>query len=198
MKRMKPHYFTDEQDAFLRANVTGISNKELTDLFNKRFGLQLIVEQIKTAKRNRSLSNGIGQGFKHGFIPWNKGTKGLVKPNRTTYQVGHKPHNYRPVGSELTTKHGYIVVKVADPDIRKYKHVLVWEAAHGPVPKNHAVIFADKDKTNFDLDNLILVHKSLLGTLNMNKLITTDAESTKTGVLIAEIIQKVSKLQKEV
>jgi len=27
--------------------------------------------------------------FKKGYIPWNKGTKGIMKPNRTSFKKGH-------------------------------------------------------------------------------------------------------------
>ncbi len=41
-------------------------------------------------------------------------------------------------------------------------HVLVWEAAHGPVPKGHAVVFRDGDRANIRLDNLDLVTRRAL------------------------------------
>lgn len=37
------------------------------------------------------------------------------------------------------------------------KHRFLWETANGPIPKGHKVIFADGDKTNITLDNLIMV-----------------------------------------
>ena len=33
-------------------------------------------------------------------------------------------------------------------------HKLVWEAAHGPVPQGHIVVFRDSNRRNFDLANL--------------------------------------------
>lgn len=60
----------------------------------------------------------------------------------------------------------------------------------------HKVIFADRNKRNFDLDNLILVTDSEALIMNTNKLIYEDAELTKTGSLIAKVIDKTNKLKK--
>lgn len=60
----------------------------------------------------------------------------------------------------------------------------------------HKVIFADRNKRNFDLDNLILVTDSEALIMNTNKLIYEDAELTKTGTLVAKVIDKTNKLKK--
>lgn len=60
----------------------------------------------------------------------------------------------------------------------------------------YKVIFADRNKRNFDLDNLILVTDSEALIMNTNKLIYEDAELTKTGSLIAKVIDKTNKLKK--
>ena len=41
-------------------------------------------------------------------------------------------------------------------------HLLVWEAAHGPIPAHHAIIFLDGDKKNITLGNLELVTRTEL------------------------------------
>jgi K+ transporter len=60
----------------------------------------------------------------------------------------------------------------------------------------HKVIFADKNKRNFNLDNLILVADSEALIMNTNKLIYEEAELTKSGALIAKIIDKTRKLER--
>lgn len=60
----------------------------------------------------------------------------------------------------------------------------------------HKVIFADKNKRNFSIDNLILVANSEALIMNTNKLIYEEAELTKTGVLIAKIIDRNRKLER--
>ena len=57
-------------------------------------------------------------------------------------------------------------------------------------------MFADKNKLNLDIDNLILVSKSEDLIMNTNKLIFQDQELTKTGHLIAKVISKTNNLKK--
>lgn len=59
----------------------------------------------------------------------------------------------------------------------------------------YKVIFADKNKRNFNPDNLILVTDSEALIMNNNKLIYEDAELTKIGSLIAKVIDKTNKLK---
>ncbi len=45
------HKYTKAQDEFIRENVVGIGNVELTELFNRHFNLDLNVSQIKGYKK---------------------------------------------------------------------------------------------------------------------------------------------------
>ena len=53
--------------------------------------------------------------------------------------------SYKPIGSLRISKDGQLQRKVRDdgPTSRRWISVarLVWEAAHGPVPKGHVVVF---------------------------------------------------------
>ena len=60
----------------------------------------------------------------------------------------------------------------------------------------HKVIFADNNKRNFDIDNLILVSDSEALIMNTNKLRYGNKELTRTGSLIAKVIDKTNKLRK--
>lgn len=77
-----------------------------------------------------------------------------------------------PIGHERESK-GYVLVKVAeravDPTAKdnwRLKHVMLWEQEHGPVPPETNIVFADRDRTNFALDNLVAVPKRLVALLN--------------------------------
>lgn len=41
--------------------------------------------------------------FKKGFIPWNKGTKGLIRPNKGCFGFGNQSNRYGKVSSKLIT-----------------------------------------------------------------------------------------------
>lgn len=132
------------------------------------------------------------------MAPWNKGKKGVTCGGKETqFGKGRKPWNYRPVGSERTNVDGYVEIKIADPKTWKAKHVLLWEAAHGPIPKGHVVIFADGNKQNVTLENLLLLSRRELAVMNKKGLIANDAELTKAGVVVADIYLKIGERKRK-
>lgn len=68
---------------------------------------------------------------------------------------------------------------------------------YGKIPKEHKIIFADGNKLNVDPNNLILVTNSEELIMNKNKLRYDEAELTKTGSLIAKVIDKTHKVKKD-
>lgn len=197
------HKYTEEQAKFIRDNVQGRSTYELTQLFNKTFGLNLEVRKIRAYMKNHGLRNGINAQFKKGHIPANKGTKGLynVGGNRTSFKKGNKPQNYKPIGYERVDREGYVLVKVSDTgpwhQRWKHKHKVIWEEANGPIPKGYKLIFLDGNKQNISLDNLQLVTSAQLARLNQHHLIFNNPDLTRTGVLIADIYDKIGKRKRK-
>lgn len=185
------HHYTPEQIKFIKANVKGRTNQELTEIFNTHFELQLGMNQIKAFKHNRKLSSGLNGRFRPGHTPANKGRKGVDGWEPTQFKKGHRPYNYMPVGSERVNGDGYVDIKIADPNIWRGKHILTWEAANGPLPKGHAIIFGDCNHRNFEPDNLILVTRKQLVRLNQNNLIRNNADLTRTGIIIADIFNRI-------
>lgn len=193
--------YTTEHIAFLAENITGCYFADLTELFNARFGFTLSVSAVISLTARHGLHNGIDSKlnrgykptqFKKGHIPANKGKKGVCAPGceKTQFRPGNRPWNYKPVGTERVNTDGYVDVKIADPNKWRAKHVLIWEAAHGPIPKGYALVFADGDKLHVELENLLLVTRGQLARLNQNHLIQADPELTKSGLLVADIITK--------
>ena len=189
------HYFTPEQGKFLQDNVKGRGNLELAELFNAHFCLDLRVSQIKSYKSNHKLSSGLTGWFKPGHVPaitdnWRKSAKFRA----AQFKKGNKPHNLVPIGSERVRKGGYLEIKIQQGKGKKNwkrKHILIWEDANGPVPEGYAIMFGDGDNRNFDLDNLLLVSKKQMARINQMGLIQNDAELTKTGLIIADIHNKI-------
>ncbi len=194
--------FTKEQKEFIKSNAKGLKNKELADLVNKTFGLSITARQMNTWKKNHGVTSGLDCRFKNGHVPANKGTKGKfnVGGNRTSFKKGHKPLNYKPIGSERIDRDGYTLIKVQDDGPWhkrwRYKHRVMWEKENGPIPDGHALLFADGNKQNITLDNLILVSRKQMATLNKKGLITNDSDLTRTGIVIADIYQKISERKK--
>lgn len=198
------HIYSDEEHQFIIDNVEGITLKELTKRFNEKFNLNVTENTIANRKNILGLRSGIvGGQFQKGHIPANKGKKGYMTPEQyekckaTMFKKGNIPANHRPIGSERIDKRdGSILVKVKDGQLQKNwmsKSRYIYEQAHGKIPAGHKVIFADGDHSNFDLDNLILVSNAEELIMNQRKLISKEAEFTKTGAVIAKVLNKAKK-----
>jgi hypothetical protein len=190
--------FTQEQKEFIRQNVEGRFNQELADLVNERFDMQITAKQMNTYKKNHGLVSGLDCRFSKGSTPVNKGTKGLynVGGNKTSFKKGQRSSNYKPVGSERIDRDGYMLIKVSDDGPWhkrwRHKHKVLWEEKNGPIPKGHALLFADQNKQNIQIDNLILITRSQLAILNTKQLLHNDADLNKTGIIMADLIKKIS------
>ena len=192
--------YRDEHIDFVKNNVKGITLKELTNRFNKKFNMNVSENAISCIKTKYKLSSGIiGGQFEKGHVPANKGKKGFMKPGQyekckaTMFKKGNVPANARAIGDERIDKNGYILIKTQDGHknqnwIRKHRYL--YEQVHGKIPPNHKLIFADGDKRNFDLDNLVLVSNAEELIMNRRGLYKSDKELTKTGAIIAKVLNK--------
>lgn len=197
------HKWTEEECQFLKDNVKGITLKELTNRYNKKFNMNLTESAIANRKNKLKLRSGISGGqFEKGHIPANKGKKGYMSQEQyekckiTMFKKGNVPPNRREIGSERIDKDGYVLVKIRDGYLNKnwvLKHRLIYEQIHGKIPKNHKVVFADGNKRNFDPDNLLLVSYAEELIMNQRKLFTEDAELTKAGLNVAKVLNKAKK-----
>ena len=190
------HKFSDEQIEFIREIAPGRYAAEITEMVNKRFNLDLKVSQIESCKKNHNIMSGIDSRFKKGMIPYNKGKKGSMSPEQyekckaTMFKKGNIPQNHRPIGSERIDRDGYTYTKVAEPNKWKLKHRLLWEEHNGPIPHKHRLIFADGNRQNICLENLILVSYAESLIMSQRELFSENAEFTKTGVNIAKVLNK--------
>lgn len=195
--------YTDEMIEFLKEVAPQKTYKEITELFNKKFNLDVTAEIIKSLlSRKKICTETRGCLYKKGSIPWNKGKKGYMGANKTSFKKGHKPKNWRPIGSERVDAEGYTLIKVSNEGCKHkmwaLKHRIVWEQHHKKkIPRGSVIIFADGDKSNLNIENLICVTRNELKVLNKCKLISSIAELTKTGLNIAKIRIKLAELRKE-
>ena len=194
---VKPHMWTEEEKEYLKEIVKGHTYNELKELMSKKFKFDYTINQIKGALNRYSLNTGLTGRFPKGHIPANKGKKGLTGANKGSFYKGQPSINLRPVGSERVTRDGYVEVKVKDPDVWRLKHSVIWEKENGPVPKGHAIMFADGNKQNFDINNLLLVSRAQLLFMVTKKLRKNDIELTKAGLNVAKIYEKLSEIKKE-
>lgn len=133
-----------EMDAWMGEHDEGQSLMSLSAAFAERFGFPLTGQQI-CAWRSAH-----GRQTKRGYCG-----------------------RLAPVGTERDTGKGYVLVKVAErPEVPgakdnwRAKHVLAWEAVHGPVPEGYDVLRADGDPANLSPDNLVAVPHRMIARLN--------------------------------
>lgn len=115
--------------------------------------------------------------FQKGLQSWNKGLRGVVGVQEGCRRTQFKPgeltgaarHNYVPVGTEKI-RDGLLCRKMTDDQsiypAARWQPVqrLVWEAAHGPIPPGHIVVFKPGRHTTerdlITLDRLELVSRA--------------------------------------
>lgn len=187
---------------YIMANHIGIGPTEMADKLNKEFGTGYTASQLNGYYSNHHLNSGLTGRFEKGHVPANKGkhppTVGRMA--ETQFKKGHLPHNTKPIGYERINKDGYVEVKVKMRPSSPYcndnfipKHRLLWETENGPVPKGHKLIFADGDKTNISLDNLLLITDAQMARLNKSGFVKVDKDLTVASLLVCDVISKTAR-----
>lgn len=109
-----------------------------------------------------SVSGHKANRFQPGSIPWNKGQRGLKLGNPETWfkpgqRRGAALDRYCEIGTEKI-RDGYLVRKINNGESLHGRwravHLLIWEAANGPLPDGHLVVFRDGNRDNIALENL--------------------------------------------
>lgn len=198
MMRKPNHYWTTAQLARFRELYREHNLRICAEKLNEEFQLDLSIGQLKAATGNHKIRSGRNGFFPKGNTPWNKG-KAYDNPGSraTQFKKGNRPKTYLPVGSEVVRTDGYLAVKVADPNKWRLKHHLVWEAANGPVPRGHVILFLNQDKTDVRLENLTMIKRSRLAVVNQFGLLSQSAELTQSGLLVAEVKQKAQQVKQK-
>ena len=176
--------YTDEIIEFIKNNYQDKDNIELASILNKKFNLDTTGDKISMLKAK--IKRRFGINLRTGI-------------NNGCFKKGNISFNNVPVGTERIAKDGYIEIKVKDGNLNKNwqsKHRYIYEQHHGKIPKGFKVIFADSNRRNFDISNLILVSDSEELIMNRKKLFFKDKELTKTGSVLAKVIDKTNKVIK--
>ena len=174
LKSGRNRLYNPEQINYLKSIIKGHTTQEIINLMYEKYNIKLTKEQIKNFKNYYHISSDVD----------------------TKWQKGRTPYNKKSIGTEITTKDGYILVKVAEPSEYKFKHQIIWEQHYGKIPKGHYVIFLDQDRTNYDINNLKLVKKEDLMMACGKKLFFKNKELTETGLLIAQLTNKMKEVEK--
>lgn len=196
------HRWTNDEIEYLRVNYQIYPIPELVIKFNDHFNSSLSRKQLLSIMSHHNIRCGRSAKFVKGHTPANKGKTwdeiGLseetkYKMRQNLFKTGHNTHNSLPVGTEIIKK-GKVMIKCDTEGNSKshkwwkYKHHIIWEEAHGPIPKDHLIVFADGNPNNFDLNNLVCVSRGEALVMNQNHFFRNDAEATKCGVALSKLI----------
>ena len=203
--------YTPEIKQFIADNVKGVKNKDLAAMVNEKFGTNITEAAICSYKCHNGLKSGLDfkrkkgdppnrTSFKKGQVSYNKGKKGLRIPGseKGWFKKGDRPKNWTPVGTERVRSCGYVWVKVAEPNKWRQKQILVWEAAYGPIPKGHKIIYKDKNRQNVTIENMMLVTDAQMAILHGRGMYTEQPELTEAGVGMAKLLDAINKADKKV
>jgi len=169
---LKPrHAWTEAERATLTelyptqrsADIAKLLGVELAMVYAQagRMGLRKSAEFQATDKSGRLFKGGTrGQAsqFVPGQKPWNAGMHYQAggRSAETRFKPGQPPYTTQPIGSHRIVTHysGAQHLERKTSDAKGANHMrwtpvtrLVWEAAHGPVPDGHIVIFKPGQQT---------------------------------------------------
>lgn len=203
---MARHKWTEEEIEFIREIYPYYENKEISKMVKDKFGFDVSARNLLNVRHKykfpkKAIPN--SGCYRKGDVPWNKGREMTdevkEKVKGTWFKKGEIPKNHRPIGStRIDNKDGYKLIKIAEPNKWALYHRHLYEEKHGEkLKKNEAIIFADGNKSNFDIDNLVKVSRANLLYLNNKKLIFDDPELTKTGVNVSKVVEKINNLERK-
>lgn len=161
--------FTEQQDAWLKENSRFMDYKETAERFNEIFSAFRSPAVIK----NRCVK--LGVGFKNDHL-W------------TSEKIGTEK-----------IRNGFVWVKVSDIPCKgtgktsanvnwRQKSHIVWEQHYGSMPPDDCtIVFLDRNKQNFDINNLYAVKKKILREMAKNSWWKSDPDFTLAAIKWCEL-----------
>lgn len=174
--------WTEDEDLILRKHYASMLSISLAKMLNRScravynratlFGLRKSRQLVADISRDRIVNNPDHPArltrFQKGHTPKNKGKKqsdymtadAIERTSKTRFKKGHLPGNHKPVGYEAMRSDGYVWIKVAEPNHFELKQRVVWRQHHGDIPEGCNIQFRDKNRMNFDINNLYLISRN--------------------------------------
>ena len=148
-------------------DIGTILGRTLPQIYQKAraMGLKAPMERLRMAgKIGMQHPKSVATRFHKGHIPQNKGKKVspeiYEKMSHTMFKKGHISENKREVGAERVNVYGYIEIKVAEPNVWRLKHRIVWEQHNGAIPPGYNVQFKNHNTQDCSIENLYLISKA--------------------------------------
>lgn len=161
LRREYPHRSTARVARKLRRSVKAVYLRAHFEGLTKT---AVYLSSDQSGRLSKLDQRGRAYRFQKGHKTWNKGLSVDIGGKETRFRKGHMPQTWRPVGSERIDSDGILWRKVNDTRDKaadwRPVHVLIWESAHGPLPRGRFVVFADRNRRNFAVSNLISVTRA--------------------------------------
>lgn len=178
---IRSYRYTPEEMEYLIQNYKGKPHVDLTAELNAKFKANHSRTSVQTFLYNNGLKNGLdtrlngSQGaatrFKAGVPSKYKGItlkergysdEALERMKAGQFKKGNRSHNALPVGTVIKDSEGYLKKKIAEPNVWKHLHRILWEEANGDVPMGYKVFFLDGNRENIKLENLAMARNDTL------------------------------------
>ena len=164
------HTWTNEQIEYLKSIAKGTPRKVIADKINKKFNLNLSMQQLRDCMNGRGIRNNIDKRF-------------------SAESGGNRCQQEKPIGTVSKWECGYARIKTGDNEwefIQRY----VWKKHHGEIPPGHSVIFLDGNTDNYNIENLALVDRNELMKYNSMRLNSNNQELNRVAVNLAKLMTK--------
>ena len=201
--RRLPSEVTDLIQTCCEAHMSTI---ETVEHINAKLGPGTVgLNRVRSWMKNHGVRNGYQSQFQSGSVPATKGRhwddymspEGQKRAMENLYRKGRVPHNIAEIGEIRKTADGYLVKKVQSRGNQqkrwRFLHRLVWEEHNGPIPKGCVISFADGDRTNCAIENLVLETKAQHAVKNHLGWKSWDRASAETYNLMADVKSAISR-----
>lgn len=190
--QMGAKHVTAEELAFIKRAYRSMRLVDVVAAVNERFGVRRTYSGMKQFVVKRGIHSGRTGCFEKGFVPWNKGKKGVNGYSSTRFAPGQAPHNALPIFSERIGKDGEVQIKVRERG-RAFisKARWLWEQKNGPLPKGCVIRFRDGNNRNFRQSNLICVTRHVHLRLNASDYAQLPAKLKPTRLLVETLVATV-------
>lgn len=150
--------YTKEQKEWIVQKLPYYSPILIADMFKEHFNQDIRVDTIRNIKRSEQIKSNY---------------------DKKQYKERNKKELYETL--KIKCDGEYLDFVRIGPRKYQLKNRFVWEQYHKrKVPANYVVVFLDKDKTNYNIDNLALVKRS-----TMSYMIKKEIEPRSRGIIKA-------------
>ena len=191
--------YTKEQQEFLKNNALLMSRKYLTDAFNAYFKTDKSVSAISSYCNFKGWNSSNDRKFKKGNVPWQTGVTGEEFRSHYTKESYDRmihgaveTNKTKGIGDEIVIDGvPWIVISLdySKPywERRVPKRRVVWEQAHGEIPKDCCIINLDRDQLNCKIENLYCMPIKFRTVIAKNKWWSTNPQATLAAIKWCEL-----------